>query len=48
MVDEAVKKAFSEIESRDRIIWSAGGGMPPEVQNPNIEAFINAVKKYSK
>ena len=46
-VDRAVKKAFGEIRSRDRIIWSAGGGMPPDVQNGNINAFIDAVKKYS-
>lgn len=47
-VDLAVAKAFAEIENHDRIIWSVGGGMPPEVKNINIEAFINAVKKYSK
>jgi len=43
-VDSAVKKAFGEISSYDRIIWSAGGGMPPGVSNENIEAFVNAVK----
>jgi uroporphyrinogen-III decarboxylase len=48
MVDEAVKKAFGEINNYDRIIWSAGGGMPPDVKNENIHAFISAVKKYSK
>jgi len=47
-VDAAVAKAFGEIKNHDRIIWSVGGGMPPDVQNANIEAFINAVKKYSK
>ena len=47
-VDESVKKAFSEISNYDRIIWSAGGGMPPDVQNSNIDAFINAVRKYSR
>lgn len=46
-VDRAVEKAFGEIRSRDRILWSAGGGMPPDVQNGNINAFIDAVKKYS-
>jgi uroporphyrinogen decarboxylase len=46
-VDEAVKKAFGEIADHSRIIWSAGGGMPPDVSNENINAFINAVKKYS-
>jgi uroporphyrinogen decarboxylase len=47
-VDAAVKKAFSETTDRTRIIWSAGGGMPPDVKNENIHAFINAVKNYSK
>lgn len=47
-VDEAVKKAFGEITSYDRIVWSAGGGMPPDVRNENIHSFMNAVKKYSE
>ena len=46
-VTEAVKKAFGEIRDHDRIIWSAGGGMPPGVSDDNITAFINAVKNYS-
>ncbi len=47
-VDEAVKKSCDEISSRERIIWSVGGGMAPEVQDVNINAFIKAVKNYSK
>lgn len=47
-VDKAVKKAFGEIKSYDRIIWSAGGGMPPDVRDENINAFIVAAKNYSK
>jgi uroporphyrinogen decarboxylase len=47
-VEEAVRKAFGEIENHDRIIWSAGGGMPPDVQDENIHAFVNSVKKLSK
>ena len=43
-VREAVNRAFGEIQDHDRIIWSAGGGMPPDVNDGNIEAFINAVK----
>ena len=43
-VDSAVNKAINEISSYDRIIWSAGGGMPPGVSNENIEAFVKAVK----
>ena len=47
-VEEAVIKAFGEIKNHDRIIWSAGGGMPPDVQDENIHAFVNSVKKLSK
>jgi uroporphyrinogen-III decarboxylase len=47
-VDEAVIKAFGEITHHDRIIWSVGGGMPPDVNNDNINSFLEAVKKYSK
>jgi uroporphyrinogen-III decarboxylase len=44
-VESAVKRAFGEIESHDRIIWSAGGGMPPDVKDENIIAFVKAVKE---
>jgi len=46
-VAEAVKKASQEIINHDRVVWSAGGGMPPEVRDENINAFIKAVKKIS-
>jgi uroporphyrinogen-III decarboxylase len=46
-VKTAVNKAFGEINDYNRIIWSAGGGMPPDVNNDNINAFIEAVKKQS-
>jgi uroporphyrinogen decarboxylase len=44
-VADAVKKASGEIVNHDRIVWSAGGGMPPEVRDENINAFIKAVKE---
>jgi uroporphyrinogen decarboxylase len=47
-VDNAVKKAVAEIDSHDNIVWSVGGGMPPDVQNVNITAFTDAVKEYTK
>jgi uroporphyrinogen decarboxylase len=47
-VEEAVKKAMDEISDHGNIIWSCGGGMPPDVQNININAFLEAVNKYSK
>jgi len=43
-VSAAVDKAFGEIDDHSRIIWSAGGGMPPDVSSENINAFINTVK----
>ena len=43
-VGAAVLKAFDEISPHERIIWSAGGGMPPGVSSENIEAFRKAVK----
>ncbi len=44
-VFEAVRKASGEIINHERVIWSAGGGMPPDVRNENIKAFIRAVKE---
>ena len=46
-VEIAVMKACNEIISHEKIIWSAGGGMPPGVKNQNISAFRNAVKKHT-
>ncbi len=43
-VNSAVEKACKEIRDHRRIIWSVGGGMPPDVQDANINAFIKAVK----
>jgi uroporphyrinogen-III decarboxylase len=45
-VKGAVIKAFGEIKNHDRIIWSAGGGMPPGVPESNIKAFTDEVKNY--
>jgi uroporphyrinogen-III decarboxylase len=44
-VDAAVKKAFGETCSHNRIIWSAGGGMPPGVGTENITSFLMTVKE---
>lgn len=43
-VEEAVKKAFGETGTYERIIWSAGGGMPPDVSDANVHAFFRAVR----
>lgn len=47
-VGRAVKNAMGEISDHDRIIWSAGGGMPPDVKDINIKSFIDAVNIDSK
>lgn len=44
-VKEAVRKASEEVSNHDRIIWSAGGGMPQDVSTDNIAAFVDAVKE---
>lgn len=44
-VADAVRKASGEIINHDRIVWSVGGGMPPDVKDKNINAFIKAVKE---
>lgn len=46
-VDAAVKKAFGELNDYNRIIWSAGGGMPPGVNDINMNAFIKTVSEYN-
>ena len=38
-VDDAVKKAFGETDDYSRIIWSAGGGMPPDVSNDKYKCI---------
>lgn len=44
-VEEAVRKAMGETDNHDFIIWSVGGGMPPDVKDENIDAFIRAVRE---
>ena len=36
---------FDEVEDKSRIIWSCGGGMPPDVPTENIMAFLQAIKE---
>jgi len=46
-VISAVSKAFGETTDHNHVVWSVGGGMPPDVKNENINAFIEAVRKNS-
>jgi len=42
-VRRSVARALGSIGDRRRILWSAGGGMPPGVRDENVEAFVAAV-----
>jgi uroporphyrinogen-III decarboxylase len=41
-----VREMMSSVDDHSRIIWSCGGGMPPDVSSENIRAFITAVKEF--
>lgn len=43
-VFEETVKMVQSIDDKTRIVWSAGGGMPPEVTSENIRAFLEALK----
>lgn len=42
-VRELTKKMVEEVTDRRRIVWSCGGGMPPDVTTENIHAFIETI-----
>lgn len=39
------RKMWHEVEDKNRIVWSCGGGMPQDVSTENIQAFINTIKE---
>lgn len=43
-VTDAVKGLLGNLDDTRRVILSCGGGMPPGVPTPNIEAFLAAAK----
>ncbi len=47
-VENAVMKAFDEIDNHDNIIWSVGGGMAPDTMDENIHTFIKTVNRNSQ
>lgn len=47
VVAEKTRKMYDEVEDKNRIIWSCGGGMPQDVPTENIQSFINTIKKIS-
>jgi len=42
-VEHNVRKMIETVEDRTRVIWSCGGGMPPNVSIENIQTFYNTV-----
>jgi len=46
-VRNSVKQTMDSISDHTRVIWSCGGGMPPEVSTENLRTFINAVKEWN-
>lgn len=43
-ITRAVQEMVAPVEDKRRIIWSCGGGLPPDVSTENINAFITAIQ----
>ncbi len=43
-VAEETRKMVAAVSDKRRIVWSCGGGMPPDVSTENIHAFLDAIK----
>lgn len=48
LVYQATREMYNSIDDKRRIIWSAGGGMPPDVNSENIRAFLQGLRDASK
>jgi uroporphyrinogen-III decarboxylase len=46
-VEAGVKNMMGSVSDRRRIIWSCGGGMPPDASSENIRTFIATVRENS-
>ena len=44
-VRESIKKTYTQTLDKNRILWSCGGGMPPNVPTENILAFLSEIKQ---
>jgi uroporphyrinogen decarboxylase len=47
-VREKTRKMVHEFSDKNRVIWSCGGGMPPEVTTENIQAFKDTIDEEVK
>ncbi len=43
-VEAAARAMVNSVADHKRIIWSCGGGMPPDVSTENISTFVNTIK----
>ncbi len=46
-VEAGVKSMMVSVSDRKRIIWSCGGGMPPDASTENIRTFVKTVRENS-
>ncbi len=46
-VEAGVKEMMNSVPDTRRVIWSCGGGMPPDASTENIRTFINTVRSFS-
>jgi len=46
-VEAGVKSMMASVSDRKRIIWSCGGGMPPDASTENICTFVKTVRENS-
>lgn len=44
-ITKSAKDLIDGLEDKSRVIFSCGGGMPPDVSNEQITAFVEAVRK---
>ncbi|HWR74506.1 MAG TPA: uroporphyrinogen decarboxylase family protein, partial [Bacteroidales bacterium] len=46
-IQAGAKSMMGSVADHTRIIWSCGGGMPPDVSTENLRTFITAVRENS-
>jgi uroporphyrinogen decarboxylase len=47
-IEDEVRKLVGNLNTKDRVLISCGGGMPPDVSTGNLKHFIEMVNKYSR
>lgn len=46
-VEDTVKKLVNDLQDKSRVVFSCGGGMPPDVKTENINAFCETIVNLS-